>query len=260
MKKTVRYPRQEPESDRYRGIILRATDIRESDRMLTLFSVEKGKLSVYARGARKPKSRFLSASQVFCHGEYLLHRRQGLLILTQADVIETFYPISADMLRYAHAAYACDLAAEIVNENEPNPALFTLLLQALYHYAYHQADPAQISRIFGLKLMDIAGYRPALDACLFCGKEGQPLRFDPSEGGVICPQCRSAWERAGDIGMGTLNAMRFILNNNFKQALNLRLAPQPAEEMDRILDQYIESRIEKRLKSKDFLLKALKMG
>ena len=228
--------------------------------MLTLFSMEKGKLAVYARGARKQKSKFLSASQVFCHGEFLLHNRNGLLILTQADVIETFYPISGDMLRYAHGAYACDLAAEIVNEHEPNPELFSLLLCALYHFAYHRADPAHIARIYGLKLMDIAGYRPVLAACLLCGEGGQVLRFDPSEGGVICPRCRGAWDRAGDIGPGTLKAMAFLLDSEFKQGLNLRLAPQAAEEMDRILDQYIEARIEKHLKSKDFLVKTLKMG
>lgn len=251
---------QEPESDKIRAVVLRATDIRESDRMLTLFSMERGRLAVYARGARKQKSKFLSASQVFCHGEYLLHRRNGLLILTQADVIETFYPISGDLLRYAHAAYACDLAAELVNEHEPSPQLFSLLLNALYHYAYHDADPAQVSRIFGLKLMDIAGYRPELSACLHCGQVGQVLRFDPLEGGVICPGCRAEWERAGDIGMGTVKAMEFLLDSDFKQGLNLRLNPQAAEEMDRILDQYIESRIEKHLKSRDFLVKTLKMG
>lgn len=260
VRKQVRYPSQEQGSDKVRAIVLRATDIRESDRMLTLFSMERGRLSAYARGARKPKSRFLSASQVFCHGEYLLHQRNGLLILTQTDVIETFYPISGDLLRYAHAAYACDLAAEVVNEHEPSPELFSLLLNALYHYAYHQADPAQVSRIFGLKLMDIAGYRPELSACIHCGKEGQALRFDPLEGGVVCPGCRGAWERAGDIGAGTLRAMEFLLDCEFKQGLNLRLIPQAAEEMDRILDQYIESRIEKHLKSKDFLVKTLKMG
>lgn len=260
MQRPVRNHSQEQGSDKIRGIVLRATDIRESDRMLTLFSMEKGKLAVYARGARKQKSKFLCASQVFCHGEYLLHRRNGLLILAQADVTETFYPISGDLLRYAHAAYACDLAAELVNEHEPNTVLFSLLLNALYHYAYHQADPAQISRIYALKLMDIAGYRPELSACLHCGKDGQPFRFDPLEGGIVCPGCRASWDRAGDIGMGTLKAMLFLLDSEFKQGLNLRLAPQAAEEMDRILDQYIESRIEKHLKSKDFLVKTLKMG
>lgn len=260
MKKQVRYPSQEPGSDKIRAIVLRATDIRESDRMLTLFSMEKGRLSVYARGARKQKSRFLSASQVFCHGEYLLHQRGGLLILGQADVIETFYPISGDILRYAYAAYACDLAAELVNEHEPNPELYSLLLNALYHYAYHQADPAHISRIYGLKLMDIAGFRPELSACLHCGKVGQPLRFDPLEGGVVCPECRAAWDRAGDIGLSTLKAMQFLLDNDFQQGLRLRLAPSSAGELDRILDRYIEPRIDKHLKSRDFLGKTLKMG
>lgn len=260
VKKQARYPSQEPGSDKIRAIVLRATDIRESDRMLTLFSMERGKLAVYARGARKQKSKFLSASQVFCHGEYLLHQRNGLLILGQADVTETFYPISGDILRYAYAAYACDLAAELVNEHEPSPELFSLLINALYHYAYHRADPAHISRIFGLKLMDIAGYRPELSACLHCGKEGQVFRFDPLDGGVVCPGCRAAWDRAGDIGLGTLKAMQFLLVSEFKQGLRLRLAPEAAEEMDRILNQYIESRIEKHLKSRDFLVKTLKMG
>ena len=260
VKRQIRYPLQEAGSDKIRGIVLRATDIRESDRMLTLFSMERGRLSVYARGARKQKSKFLSASQVFCHGEYLLHQRGGLLILGQADVIETFYPISGDILRYAHAAYACDLAAELVNEHEPSPELFSLLLNALYHYAYHRVDPAQVNRTYGLKLMDIAGYRPQLSHCLHCGKMVQALRFDPLEGGVVCPECRAAWDRAGDIGPGTLKAMQFLLDSEFKQGLNLHLAPQAAEEMDRILDQYIESRIEKHLKSKDFLQKTLKLG
>jgi DNA repair protein RecO (recombination protein O) len=259
MKKPARSPSQGQESDKIGAVVLRATDIRESDRMLTLFSLEQGKLSVYARGARKQKSKFLSASQVFCHGAYVLHRKQGLLILAQAEAVETFYPIAGDIFRYAHAAYACDLAAELVNEHEPNHALFSLLLSALYHYAHHPADPAQISRIYGLKLMDVTGYRPSLEACIHCGETGQAFRFDPLEGGIVCPACRGAWERAGDIGAGTLRAMQYMLGCDFKQALNLRLSPAAAEEMDRILDRYIEARIEKRLKSRDFL-QNLKLG
>lgn len=244
---------QESPSDKIQAIVLRATDIRESDRMLTLFSMERGKLSVYARGARKQKSRFLSASQVFCQGEFILHEKQGLLILSQAEAVETFYPIAGDILRYAYASYACDLAAELVNEHEPNHVLFFLLIHTLNHYAYHTADPAQVNRIYGLKLMDTTGFRPQLAHCVVCGGTGQALRFDPLEGGVVCPNCRGAWDRAGDIGAGTLKAMEFMLDSDFKQGLNLRLAPAPAEEMDRILDRYIEARIEKRLKSREFL-------
>lgn len=239
------------------AIVLRNRGLGEADRIITLFSREEGKIEAVARGARRPRSRLSGTTQPFTHGRYQLFRGKGLDSISQCVVEEGFASLRDDLTRMAHAAYACELVEQLTTERDPNEELFFLLGGALRLYAAGD-DLTLITRLFELRVLAVTGYRPVLDRCAACGGPlgGSPqLRFAVAQGGVLCPRCAGG-ESDGpvaDISRGTLETMRRLLAVDLRRALMLRPDAATRSEMEAVLEDYIGWRLERRLKSREFL-------
>lgn len=240
---------------RTEGVVLRYTNFKEADRMLTVFSPAKGKMQVLARGCRKPSSKLLAASQVFCYADYVFIKSKEIYIATQAEIKNSFYNIRNRVERLAYGTYILNLTEEAVNYDESNFRLFYMLLHTLSHLAYGEAIPEDITHIFELKLIDLLGYRPVLDRCLSCGQrlEGNPLFFSVSEGGIICPQCNSDARNGYTIHRGTLQTMRYILDVDIRRLGGLKFSQLVRDELDTILSHYLSYRLEKTIKARQFI-------
>ncbi|MCM0084440.1 DNA repair protein RecO [Geomonas sp. Red32] len=143
------------------AIVLRLTDYGEADRIVTLFSLEQGKISGIARGAKKSRKRFGGALEAFAHLRLQLQKGSGLATLLSADIVGIFPGIRTDLAKIGTAAYACELVERLTPEEEPNPRLFRLL------YCYlERLDCAPLSpsdrRFFTVNLLKILGYQPDL--------------------------------------------------------------------------------------------------
>ena len=90
-------------SEKIRGIIIRENFSGESDKFLTIFAKDKGKISVFAKGARNTRSKFLASSSLFTYGDFIIRTVTKTPTLITADVIESFYNIRND---FATAVYA----------------------------------------------------------------------------------------------------------------------------------------------------------
>ena len=235
------------------GVVLRYTNFKEADRMITLLSPELGKISVLARGCRKAKSRFLAATELFCYGEYVLYRKGDFHIMTQANIHDSFYEIRNDIDKLIYSSYILDLTEEVASPGQEENHLFYLLLQVLSYLCYSDLNPEDITRVFEIKLMDHLGYRPILDHCIICGSDNKPYYFDARQGGLICAACHNMEKRGYNIQMGTVKTIEHILDMDIKR-LNVLKIPSPTrQELDRILEAYIEERLEKKLKTRQFI-------
>jgi DNA repair protein RecO (recombination protein O) len=176
------------------AIVVRTVDYGESDRVVTLLSRDRGKLSAIARGARKSRRRFGAGLGLFGIGEAGLSGRPGaeLETLESFDVTRGFPHLPLDVAKLAHASYACELSRELVPPHQPEPALFDLLVALLAHLDA-ETPRAETLRVFELKVLETVGLRPALDRCGRCGdpagldEAGQV--FDVRRGGVVCGPC-----------------------------------------------------------------------
>jgi len=175
------------------AIVLRTVDYGESDRVVTLLSRERGKVSAFARGARASRKRFGGALEPFTllTAEVRIRGASDLLGLDTTQVVRGHGGIRGDLARIACAAYAAELARELVRDHEPHDELFELLAGYLDLLDRLPARPAAL-RAFELGALGATGLAPRLDACARCGAplEGaRPLRFDPGQGGVLCERC-----------------------------------------------------------------------
>lgn len=169
------------------AIVLKSVDYRENDRMVTLFTLEYGRIAGVARAAKRSRRRFGGALELFTQLHIHLKLRHGLSDLLDADVATIHSGIRSDLFKVAHAGYACELVTALTPEGVPYPRLFRLLKSYL---GYLDAYPSSRSdrRFFEINLLNILGYRPSLERCSRCGIDLTAGRVSPSLE-ICCPAC-----------------------------------------------------------------------
>lgn len=236
--------------------MVRVRDFDEADKIVTLLTREEGKVSAVARGARRPRNRFAAATQIFTHCQVSLFSGRKLDTLSQVEIRESFRLLREDLVRMASATYLCELVDETVQEKQRMETVYLLLLSTLHLLAAADIPPEPVVHAFELKLMALLGFRPVLHACASCGGAlpPGPVRFSPGLGGVLCDQCPG--EEGGlvvRITRGAVETMRHLLEGDLRKAHLLRMGPDIRAEVARTLELYIGYRLERRLRSLEFL-------
>jgi DNA repair protein RecO (recombination protein O) len=174
------------------GVVLRATPVRESDLLVTLYTSQHGRLSAVARGARRSQRRFAGALSLLVLARYQLARTRGeLWALDSADIVREWTSLATDVIAHAHASYAAELVGALVPAEQPEPEALALMTGLWDALAAGGPSPG-VLRAVELHLLDLAGHMPALDRCAACGSgdlDSGGAVFDPSRGGAICRRC-----------------------------------------------------------------------
>lgn len=208
------------------AIVLRRADYRENDRMLTLFSPTLGRIDALSRGCRRQKSPLMTASEVFCAGEYVLYTAGERMTVVSCQVEDTFYPLRSDFDRLAHGMYTLELCAAAVQPDQENERLFMLLLRSLAHLAYSEVDARRVTAVFLMGLTSLIGFRPQVGRCVRCAMPIPPIvpagmdkhtpvaAFSGEQGGVLCTSC-GAGEHCR-LDAGELDSLQAIMRRGIK--------------------------------------------
>lgn len=175
--------------EKLQAFVLSNSDYGESDRIVSLFTLEHGRLKGFARGARNSRKRFGPALEPFARIDLQLNHKDGLSSLRSADVITLYSGIRSVLGAIAHGLYACELVECFTPEGHPLPRLFRLLSAYLGRLDTGHVDDAD-RRMFEINLLNILGYRPSLDGCSRCGSDfgGQGALVQP-DGELLCRFC-----------------------------------------------------------------------
>lgn len=236
---------------RTEGIVLRVRNLGEADRLVTLYTKERGKLNTVARGARRIRNRLLSPTQVFTHGRYLIFPGKGLHNLSQADIIHSGQIIRDDLDKFAYASYLTELLDASTPEEDPTDSIFPLLAGTL-SLGEKGRFPLAI-RAFEIRLMRELGYEPQLYQCLNCRETLQNQLFFTEHGGAVCPKCVGHFPGIKPLTNGTWELMKRLLEWDFSRLGILHPASSNTEEMRLLMRKYLDFRLEYPLKSLDFL-------
>lgn len=238
------------------AIVLRRTDFGEADRLLTVFTPERGKLKLIAKGARKPTSRKSGHVELFSHGRFLVAVGRDLDIITQAETLEPFRLLREELLRTTYAYYVAELADAFTAEQDENRPLFNLLREA-FGWLCTAEDLALVARYYELHLLGLVGFQPQL---FFCGGCREPLRpvvnyLSAAEGSVFCPPCGSNRPGTAGLSLNALKVLRFLQTRDWATCRLLHLSPAGHAEVERAMNRYLTYHLERRLKSVDFIHK-----
>jgi len=211
---------------------LRSRPLGEGDRLLELFTREKGKLSAVAPGARKIKSRLAAGVDYFTCASLLLYKGKSLYTVTQLEIETTFQKISVNIEDYLYGMYFCELLGKLVQEGEPYPAIFNLLLDCWNFLDSGGIDREILARYYELRLLSLLGYHPHFKDCLHCGSSRGPFFWSDSSGGIFCKRCRPTNSAVFSISGGALAIANRLLNAPAAlKLLNLRATAAQKKEL-----------------------------
>jgi DNA repair protein RecO (recombination protein O) len=236
------------ESCRCEAILLAVADYGEADRLVTLFTLEHGKLRGLAKGAKRSLRRFGGVLEPFARLTVQIVVKSGLSRLIGADAATIFPRIREDLLKIGYAGYACEATDLLLPEGLSNPRLFRLLAAYLEHLDQAPPSPSD-RRFFEVNLLNIMGYRPALGECASCGINlaALPTRH-AAAGGLLCNRCGRG---NSAVSAGTVNLLEASLGTGRFGAVNF--SPAELVEAGSILDPAIASHVCRPFKALSFL-------
>jgi DNA repair protein RecO (recombination protein O) len=219
-------------TNKVRALVLREYEAGESDKRLLLLAKGQGRIMVRARGARKPKSKYLAASQLFTYADYVLAEGRGFASVTQADIIEGFYALRADYDRLAAAHVVAEACEKAVPENINCDDLLLTALAALKRLAAGDM-PLLVQCAFFMRFFDVYGLRPVMGQCAECGAgvDAEPL-FGP-QGNLCRIHTGCANGAAVKISQDAARAIKYVLESDLRGAFRFTAAPSVLADMDK---------------------------
>lgn len=187
------------------AVVLRSLRFGEADRVLHVYTLERGRVGAVAKGIRRTKSRFGARLEPLSHVELMLHQGSGeLATVTGASLVRPHSEAREDPYRLAVGLVGLEAMLRLFVEQERNPRAFealTRFLDALDDRSEQAAEPPLDPLVlsFQLKLLWLSGYLPHLTSCAECGADGPLVGYSPRAGGAVCERCREEHDRADSL-------------------------------------------------------------
>ncbi len=240
----------------FKGVVIRTTDTGEGDRVLTLIAAGIGRISVYAGGVRKTRSRSSAATDVFTYSDFSVYAQSGKYRLNTAELIESFYTLRTDITAMTYASHCAEIAYDLVQEEQEADDIMLLFLNTLYLLS-GGANPALTTACYELKSACLAGFAPQMSTCSSCGKKlsCEPYFFSCDELSGVCPECAEGMPGLIRLGEGCVRAMRYVESCPPRKTFSFRLDKPAEEQFTKVCRAIIQKVNEKEYHKLDYLTK-----
>ena len=247
-----------------RGLVIRTVDIKETDRLITIFTEEYGAMTALARGARSLKSRKLAATMQFCYGRYVLYRQGDKHWIKEAELIENFFDIGKSIEGLALANYICEVLSDVtVAEAERN--LLRLSLNSLYAISKGLYPVEKIKAAFEIRTASILGFMPNVLGCHRCEEKNGDFFFDIMGGVIECRACHEKREMGRIehedpheshiiciLSEGAKIALGYCIYSPIERAFCFNISDQDMHLFSRAAEEYLLNQLGHSFKSLDF--------
>ena len=235
-------------------MVLSSMPIGEYDKRLVILSKERGKIAVFAKGARRQNSAFLACSQPFTFGQFELYEGRSSYNLRGIQINNYFEEIRMNLEAAYYGMYFCELTSYFAHENEDGTDMLKLLYHSLRALLRDAIGMELVRYIFELKLISINGFPPQVFQCVQCGQEENvSYRFSSSAGGILCENCKGQGYEGFRIRPDTIYTLQFIVATNIEKLFSFTLSKEVMYELKRCIDSYRKIYIDQEMKTLKFL-------
>jgi DNA repair protein RecO (recombination protein O) len=234
------------------AVVIGSFPLGESDRVVSFFSRDFGRVRGVARAARRLRSRFGGALQLFTLGQLVFFDsgRSELVRIDHFDVMQPFAGLREDLGRLAEAAWIVEVVARTTGERDRQPALYGLLVRAL-RAMEDCPRPARVAVCFGVRCLDVLGHRPRLDRCVACGRAYPFAQPALAEAGVVCGRCQAPGEAVA-VAPATVAAFARLRRTPWDEAVATPVG-RAGPELRAVLDTHLSRLIGQPTRSGRFL-------
>ena len=247
------------------GMVLSAMPVNDYDKRLVILTKEHGKITAFAKGARKPNSALLACSQPFAFGEFGLYAGRTSYNVVSAEISNYFGELRDDFDALCYGFYFCEFADYLTKENIDEKEILKLLYQTLRALSKKTIDPRLARAIYKLKIMALNGETPQVFGCVKCGKKwSEPAAieelkpaglyyFSADCGGILCEDCKIYDKGAISINTSTLYTMQYIISKEIEKLYTFKVTEEVLRELQNCIRHYLGRYIDHEFKSLDML-------
>lgn len=235
------------------GMILSAAPIGEYDRRVVILTKERGKISVFAKGARRQNSALMGMTNPFSFGEFMLYEGRSSFNLMQANISNYFMELSTDFEGAYYGFYFMEFADYYTREYNDETQMLKLLYQSLRALSSDKIPRELVRCIFELKALVVNGEYPDVFRCTSCGSKDRGCVFSSKYRGLICEECDSLAKDGIRINESTLYALQYIVSTPVEKVYSFTVSDEVLGQLKQIMKQYIGLYVDKTFKSLEIL-------
>ncbi|HAN09471.1 MAG TPA: DNA repair protein RecO [Clostridiales bacterium] len=239
------------------GIVIKEVNLKESDKIITIFSSEIGKVQLYVKRAREIKSPFLAGTQLLTHASFVYTPKNNINFLNQISITCGFEKIKFDIEKIYYAMYFLEFLDKTVELESPAEDMFIFLVKILNRFNDGNDDIKLIRLIYELKMLALLGYAPEVTKCIRCesGVTEENNYFNFEDCGVVCEKCLESDATVMKLNKESLHAMQYILYIEIDKIFSFEISPKIIKELREIVDKLVKINIGQSFRTLDFLNK-----
>ena len=217
------------------AIVLRILDYSDTSLIARLFTEEHGKVTVIAKGARRPKQGIAGILQPPNHVTVWYSHKDGrdIQTLTKLDFVERYPQLSASLTKSAAALVIAEMLDRAVHDSDPHPILFRLITSTLRHLDQAEANEAVILHFYQLHLAKQLGFGPQLASCSQCGRALIDASLDPDTGSLLCTRCQPV--ESVSLDKSALDHLRDLSKTHISDLLSIAIGGKTGQEVEHYL-------------------------
>ena len=236
------------------GMVLNAMPIGDYDKRITLLTRERGKITAFARGARKPNSQFLAATNPFSFGEFELFEGRSTYTVAKVSIQNYFRELAADFNAAYYGFYFLEFADYYGRENADDLEMLKLLYQTVRALCKKTIAYPLIRCIYELKIMAVNGECPHCFECACCHCTDPLTVFSSRYSGLLCGKC-AFHEKMTTIPVSpaAVYTMQYIISTPVEKLYTFTVSDEVLENLKNIIERYRNQYIDRRFKSLEIL-------
>ncbi len=235
------------------GMVLSAMPIGEYDKRIVLLTRERGKIPVFAKGARKPGSALSGGVMPFSFGEFAIYEGRTSYTMVSASISNYFAEFREDVEGAYYGFYFMEIADYYCREANDEREMLKLLYQSLRAILKENIPNRLIRRIYELKAVCINGEAPQVFECVVCGDSGRDGQFSVKKGGKVCVECDRDVFDGMRLEVSTWHTLQYIVSSGVEKLYTFTVSESVLRELELIMERYMDVYVEKRFKSLEIL-------
>lgn len=235
------------------GMVLSTAPIGEYDRRIVLLTKERGKLSAFAKGARRQNSALMGMTNPFSFGQFTLYEGRTAYNLMQANISNYFMEFSTDFEGAYYGFYFMEFADYYTREYNDETQMLKLLYQSLRALVSKKFPYELIRCIFELKTLVINGEYPEVFQCTNCGAKDRGMVFSSKNHGLVCEECQSLASDGIALDDSTLYTLQYIVSSPIEKLYTFTVSKEVLLRLQKMMTQYLGMYVDKQFKSLEIL-------
>ncbi len=235
------------------GIVLSSMPIGEYDKRVVILTKEFGKMSAFARGARKPNSPYLAGSQPMAFGKFSLYPGRNAYSINNIQISDYFSNDLTDPDKMYMGMYFLELADYFAKEGLEAGEMLNLIYMAMKTLVKSEIPLTLIRRVYEFKMLVINGEYPDVFACGKCGSKENLDYFDLAHDCLVCENCHETLPEDKKLKTSTVYALQYIVTSSMNKLFAFNVKEDILKQLDDVIGAYVEKRVDKHFNSLEFL-------